>query len=134
MVIRCLQGFNFVNVNCINMLGRFVIQIVVDNENVELVEIFLQQDGVKIGDVFLYVIREGVYRIVEMFIDYLSISLEMFGFDWFKIKRRGEESLDYSLDICLIILVVYCNQFEIFQLIFFRGVNIEFFYMLFCSC
>lgn len=134
MVIRCLQGFDFVNVNCINMLGRFVIQIVVDNENVELVEIFLQQDGVKIGDVFLYVIREGVYRIVEMFIDYLSISLEMFGFDWFKIKRRGEESLDYSLDICLIILVVYCNQFEIFQLIFFRGVNIEFFYMLFCSC
>lgn len=116
------------------MLGWFVIQIVVDNENVELVEIFLQQDGVKIGDVFLYVIREGVYRIVEMFIDYLSISLEMFGFDWFKIKRRGEESLDYSLDICLIILVVYCNQFEIFQLIFFRGVNIEFFYMLFCSC
>lgn len=134
MVIRCLQRLDFVNVNCINMLGRFVIQIVVDNENVELVEIFLQQDGVKIGDVFLYVIREGVYRIVEMFIDYLSISLEMFGFDWFKIKRRGEESLDYSLDICLIILVVYCNQFEIFQLIFFRGVNIEFFYMLFCSC
>lgn len=134
MVIRCLQGLDFVNVNCINMLGRFVIQIVVDNENVELVEIFLQQDGVKIGDVFLYVIREGVYRIVEMFIDYLSIILEMFGFDWFKIKRRGEESLDYSLDICLIILVVYCNQFEIFQLIFFRGVNIEFFYMLFCLC
>lgn len=109
-VIRCLQGPDPVNVNCTNMLGRSAIQIAVDNENVELVEILLQQDGVKIGDALLYAIREGVYRIVEMLIDHPSISLEMLGPDWSKTKRRGEESSDYSSDICPIILAAHCNQ------------------------
>jgi hypothetical protein len=44
------------------MLGRSAIQIAVDNENVEIVEVLLQQDGVKIGDALLYAIREGVYN------------------------------------------------------------------------
>lgn len=133
-VIRCLQGPDPVNVNCTNMLGRSAIQIAVDNENVELVEILLQQDGVKIGDALLYAIREGVYRIVEMLIDHPSISLEMLGPDWSKTKRRGEESSDYSSDICPIILAAHCNQFEILQLILLRGANIEFPHMLSCSC
>lgn len=48
------------------MLGRSAIQIAVDNENTELVELLLRQDGVQIGDALLYAIREGVYRIVEV--------------------------------------------------------------------
>lgn len=48
------------------MLGRSAIQIAVDNENTELVELLLMQDGVKIGDALLYAIREGVYKIVEV--------------------------------------------------------------------
>lgn len=133
-VIRCLQGPNPVNVNCTNMLGRSAIQIAVDNENVELVEILLKQEGVKIGDALLYAIREGVYKIVEMLIDHPSITLEMLGPDWSKTKRRGEESSDYSSDISPIILAAHCNQFEILQLILLKGVNIEFPHMLSCSC
>ena len=44
-----------------------------DNENVEIVELLLRQDGVHIGDALLYAIREGVYRIVELLIDHPSI-------------------------------------------------------------
>ena len=54
------------SVNCTDMLGRSAIQIAVDNENTELVELLLGQDGVEIGDALLYAIREGVYKIVEV--------------------------------------------------------------------
>ncbi|XP_061164348.1 transient-receptor-potential-like protein [Saccostrea echinata] len=133
-VIRCLQDPYPVNVNCTNMLGRSAIQIAVDNENVELVEILLKQEGVKIGDALLYAITEGVYKIVEMLIDHPSITLEMLGPDWSKSQRRGEESSDYSSDISPIILAAHCNQFEILQLILLRGANIKFPHMLSCSC
>ena len=39
-----------VSVNCTDMLGRSAIQIAVDNENIELVELLLKQEGVKIGE------------------------------------------------------------------------------------
>ena len=57
------------SVNCTDMLGRSAIQIAVDNENTELVELLLEQDGVEIGDALLYAIREGVYKIVEVSLD-----------------------------------------------------------------
>lgn len=133
-VIRCLQQPNPVNVNCTNMLGRSAIQIAVDNENVELVEILLHQEGVKIGDALLYAVTEGVYKIVEMLIDHPSITLEMLGRDWSKAQKGYEESSDYSSDISPIILAAHCNQFEILQLILQRGANIEIPHMLSCSC
>jgi len=134
-MIRCLQGPNPVNVNCTNILGRSAIQIAVDNENVEIVELLLKQEGVKIGDALLYAIREGVYRIVEMLIDHPSITREMLGSEWGKHKLSGgEESSDYSPDISPIILSAHCNQFEILQLLLSRGAKIEKPHHLMCSC
>lgn len=134
-MIRCLQGPNPVNVNCTNILGRSAIQIAVDNENVEIVELLLKQEGVKIGDALLYAIREGVYRIVEMLIDHPSITREMLGSDWARYKGQlGEESSDYSSDISPVILAAHCNQFEILQLLLSRGAKIERPHHLSCSC
>src|SRR6218665_3758097 len=110
-------------------------QIAVDNENVEIVEVLLKQDGVKIGDALLYAIREGVYRIVEMLIDHPSISTEMLGSDWATHKRaESEESSDYSPDVSPVILAAYCNQFEILQLLLSRGARIVKPHSLSCCC
>ena len=68
-VAACVAGPQPVSVNCTDMLGRSAIQIAVDNENTELVELLLEQDGVEIGDALLYAIREGVYKIVEVSLD-----------------------------------------------------------------
>ncbi len=68
-----------VNVNCNDLLGRSALEIAVDNENVEIVELLLSQDGIRIGNALLYAIREGVYRIVEMLINHPSITSEMLG-------------------------------------------------------
>lgn len=133
-MIRCLQGPNPVNVNCTNMLGRSAIQIAVDNENTEIVELLLKQEGVKIGDAVLYAIREGVYKIVEMLIDHPSVTRGMLGSDWSKTKHGNEESSDYSPDISPVILAAHCNQFEILQLLLLRGATIERPHELSCSC
>ena len=133
-MIRCLQGPNPVNVNCTNILGRSAIQIAVDNENGEIVELLLKQEGVKIGDALLYAIREGVYKIVEMLIDHPSITREMLGSDWGRHKQAGEESSEYSPDISPVILAAHCNQFEILQLLLSRGARIERPHTMTCSC
>ncbi|WAQ97758.1 TRPL-like protein, partial [Mya arenaria] len=136
---RCLQPPLPVNVNCTNMIGRSGIQIAVDNENIEIVELLLKQDGVKIGDALLYAIREGVFKIVEMLIDHPSITPEMLGNEWSRSKYVGEigdpeESNDYSPDISPVILAAHCNQFEILQLLLMRGANIDRPHQLSCSC
>ncbi|CAH1778072.1 unnamed protein product [Owenia fusiformis] len=133
-IMRCLQAQPHVNINCTNILGRSAIQIAVDNENIEIVELLLKQDGVKIGDALLYAIREGVYRIVEMLINHPSISRHMLGPEWAKTKIQGDESSDYSPDISPIILAAHCNQFEILQLLLSRGARIDRPHQLSCSC
>ena len=133
-MVRCLQGSHTVNVNCTNILGRSAIQIAVDNENIEIVELLLKQENIKIGDALLYAIHEGVYRIVEMLIDHPSITREMLGADWAKTKLPGEESSDYSPDISPVILAAHCNQFEILQLLLSRGAKIERPHQLSCAC
>ncbi|XP_023238515.1 transient-receptor-potential-like protein isoform X1 [Centruroides sculpturatus] len=133
-MIRCLQPPNPVNVNCTNILGRSAIQIAVDNENVEIVELLLQQENVKIGDALLYAIREGVYKIVEMLINHPSITSEMLANDWAKTRQPGEESSDYCPDISPVILAAHCNQFEILQLLLSRGATIDNPHPLSCGC
>ena len=133
-VIRCLQGPNPVSVNCTNILGRSAIQIAVDNENVEIVELLLKQEGVRIGDALLYAIREGVYRIVEMLIDHPSITSEMLGSDWAKSKSVDDQSSEYSPDISPVILAATCTQFEILQLLLSRGARIEKPHQVSCPC
>lgn len=133
-MIRCLQAVPSINVNVTNMMGRSAIQIAVDNENVEIVELLLRQDGLQIGDALLYGIREGVYRIVEMLIDHHSITHEMLGSEWSKNRRLEDDSYDYSPDISPVILAAHCNQFEILQLLLSRGARIEQPHAMSCSC
>ncbi|ESO93675.1 hypothetical protein LOTGIDRAFT_177244 [Lottia gigantea] len=133
-MMRLLQGSTPVNVNCTNMLGRSAIQIAVDNENTEIVELLLKEDGVKIGDALLYAIREGVFRIVEMIIEHPTIQRDRLGTEWCRTRHMDEESFDYSPDISPVILAAHCNQFEILQLLLLHGANIDRPHQLSCSC
>src|SRR6218665_454495 len=141
IALRIMYSGTQEKVNIIFQIARidsvlvFVVQIAVDNENVEIVELLLKQEGVKIGDALLYAVREGVYRIVEMLIDHPSISTEMLGSEWANQKLAdGEESSDYSPDVSPVILAAHCNQFEILQLLLSRGASISKPHSLTCSC
>ncbi|KAI0210120.1 Transient-receptor-potential-like protein [Lamellibrachia satsuma] len=109
--------------------------IVVDNENLEIVEILLRHDDIKIGNAVLYAIKEGVYRIVELLINHPSVTRDMLSCQWSKLKQiDDQESDDYSPDISPIILAAQCNQFEVLQLLLDRGACIERPHALTCSC
>lgn len=51
-------------------MGRTAVEIAVDNENIEIVELLLQQKGIRIGNALLCAIREGVYTLVEMLVNH----------------------------------------------------------------
>lgn len=64
-----------ININCIDFFGRIVFFIVIENENLEFIELFLSFN-VYVGDVLLYVIRKEVVGVVELLLNYKKFSGE----------------------------------------------------------
>lgn len=124
-----------VNVNATDLLGRTALEIAVDNENVEIVEVLLKQPDIKIGNALLHAIREGVYKIVEILINHVSITPEMLGEGWRdSLTKSDSEDFEYSADVSPVILAAHLNRFEILQLLLSRGAHIHRPHSLSCSC
>lgn len=120
---NCSSDFNL---NAMDAMGRTAIEIAVDNENVEIVELLLQQENIRIGNALLCAIREGVYRLVEMLINHKSITTDMLGPGWGKHLNEIEvSSSEYSSDISPVILAAHLNRFEILQMLIRKDAIIE---------
>ncbi|CAI4228848.1 unnamed protein product [Auanema sp. JU1783] len=114
------------NVNALDIMGRSALEIAVDNENLEVVELLLQQDGIRIGNALLCAIREGVYKIVEMLVNHPSITPEMLGEGWSQHLDPAEAAgAEYPSDISPIILAAQLNHFEILGMFIQRKALIE---------
>ncbi|XP_078603414.1 transient-receptor-potential-like protein [Branchiostoma floridae x Branchiostoma japonicum] len=120
-VVRCLQPPDPVDVNVTTALGRSALTTAVTMENVEIVELLLKQDGIKIGNALLHAIREGVYRIVEMMVNHPSITPDMLGAGWSRVTQECE---DFSSCVTPVMLCAQLNQFEILQLLLSQGATI----------
>lgn len=114
------------NINCLDSMGRTAIEIAVDNENIEIVELLLQQEEIKIGNALLCAIREGVYRIVEMIVNHPSITKDMLGDGWSKSLDPTEMAIsEYSNDVSPVMLAAHLNRFEILQMLLRKDAKIE---------
>lgn len=125
------------NINAVDAMGRTAIEIAVDNENVEIVQMLLQQPDVRIGNALLCAIREGVYEIVEAFINHQSITRDMLGEGWSKyceLEPTETATSEYSSDISPVILAAHLNQFEILQLLLRKDASIEKPHKHYCPC
>eukprot|EP00058_Branchiostoma_floridae_P025912 XP_002611402.1 hypothetical protein BRAFLDRAFT_210686 [Branchiostoma floridae] len=120
-VVRCLQPPDPVDVNVTTALGRSALTTAVTMENVEIVEILLKQDGIRIGNALLHAIREGVYRIVEMMVNHPSITPDMLGAGWSRVTSDCD---DVSSCVTPVMLCAQLNQFEILQLLLSQGATI----------
>lgn len=74
-------------------MGRTAIEIAVDNENLEIVQLLLQQENMKIGNALLCAIREGVYQLVELLVNHPSITKDMLGDAWSKSLDPNETAI-----------------------------------------
>uniref|UniRef100_A0A914X5M3 Transient receptor ion channel domain-containing protein n=1 Tax=Plectus sambesii TaxID=2011161 RepID=A0A914X5M3_9BILA len=125
------------DINVTDAMGRTAIEIAVDNENIEIVELLLKNDNIKIGNALLCAIREGVYRLVETLINHHSIQSNkaMLGEDWPKTLDPAEAaSAEYSSDISPVILAAQLNQFEILNMLLQEGANIQRPHKVSCLC
>uniref|UniRef100_A0A915J1H8 Transient receptor ion channel domain-containing protein n=1 Tax=Romanomermis culicivorax TaxID=13658 RepID=A0A915J1H8_ROMCU len=106
-----------------------------DNENVEIIELLLSHEDIKIGNALLHGIREGVYKMVEMLIDHPSITSDMLGDGWRgSLDHNDAENFEYSADISPVMLAAHLDQFEILQLLLSRGARIYKPHVAACPC
>ncbi|KAH7731514.1 Protein TRP-1 a [Aphelenchoides avenae] len=135
-LIACLNQKNVpLNVNCADAMGRTAIEIAVDNENIEIVDLLLQQEGIRVGNALLCAIREGVYRLVEVLVNHSSITKDMLGSGWIKSLDPSETAIsEYSSDISPIILAAHLNRFEILQMLLRKDATIERPHRHSCNC
>lgn len=120
------NGSMDLNVNCLDSMGRTALEIAVDNENIEVVDLLLKQENIRIGNALLCAIREGVYRLVEMLVNHPSLTREMLGDGWGQCLDSSEvASAEYSSDISPVILAAQLNQFEILQMLLRKDASIE---------
>ncbi|KAI6201631.1 Transient-receptor-potential calcium channel protein [Aphelenchoides besseyi] len=126
-IMSCLTQKNVpLNVNCVDSLGRTALEISVDNENFEIVELLLQQEGIRVGNAILCAIREGVYSLVEILVNHHSITTEMLGDGWSSSLDPTEVAIsEYSNDISPIMLAAHLNRFEILQMLLRKGATIK---------
>ncbi|RUS87233.1 hypothetical protein EGW08_004985, partial [Elysia chlorotica] len=121
-----------VSVNCTDMLGRSAIQIAVDNENIELVELLLKQEGVKIGEYLSVGVPVRFSKMIDLFI-YLLLCSNSRPSTHYNILSNALKNVTGSPPIKMI-LAAYCNQFEILQLLLIHGATIDRPHPLSCPC
>lgn len=64
----CLQQTDEpLDINVTDSMGRTAIEIAVDNENIEIVELLLKHDNIKIGNALLCAIRYGCTRAPQFY-------------------------------------------------------------------
>ncbi|KAI1721291.1 transient receptor ion channel II domain-containing protein [Ditylenchus destructor] len=126
-LISCLNQKNVaLNINAVDAMGRTAIEIAVDNENMEIVELLLQQEGIRIGNALLCAIREGVYLLAEILVNHPSITKDMLCEGWSKSLDPVETAIsEYSSDISPVILAAHLNRFEILQMLLRKDATIE---------
>uniref|UniRef100_A0A914DUS0 Transient receptor ion channel domain-containing protein n=1 Tax=Acrobeloides nanus TaxID=290746 RepID=A0A914DUS0_9BILA len=123
------------NINAVDAMGRTALEVAVDNENVEIVDLLLRQEGIRIGNALLCAVREGVYKLVEMLVSHPSITKDILGDGWSGYLDPSETATsEYSSDISPIILAAHLNRFEILQMLLHKDATIERPHKHSCTC
>lgn len=143
VVRKMLEEFKIFNFNCVDYMGQNALQLAVGNEYLEVIELLFKKENLaRVGDALLLVISKGYVRIVEVIFNYSvfaqgqrltfsSLEQELRDDDFYVYDEDGTR---FFYDIIFIILVVYCQEYEIVYIFLFKGVRIERFYDYFCKC
>lgn len=80
------QETDFININCVDPLGRSALLMAIDNENLEMVELLIEHK-VETKDALLHAISEEFVEAVEVLLDHENT-----------IHQPGEPHVSVSLD------------------------------------
>ncbi|KAJ1366541.1 anthranilate synthase component I [Parelaphostrongylus tenuis] len=107
---------DYVNINCVDPLGRSALLIAIENENTEMIELLLD-NNIETGDAILHAIGEENLEAVEIIVEHLE------KIDKFSPENQGVEINEYSAftpDITPIILAAQKDNYECIKLFWIR--------------
>ncbi|KYB28200.1 Transient receptor potential-gamma protein-like Protein [Tribolium castaneum] len=121
----------FININCVDPLGRSALLMAIDNENLEMVELLIEHK-VETKDALLHAISEEFVEAVEVLLDHEET-----------IHKPGEphswealppDTATFTPDITPLILSAHRDNYEIIKILLDRGATLPMPHDVRCGC
>ncbi|XP_063903839.1 transient receptor potential-gamma protein isoform X2 [Zophobas morio] len=121
----------FININCVDPLGRSALLMAIDNENLEMVELLIEHK-VETKDALLHAISEEFVEAVEVLLDHEET-----------IHKQGEphswealppDTATFTPDITPLILSAHRDNYEIIKILLDRGATLPMPHDVRCGC
>lgn len=87
-MLQRAEETGYININCVDPLGRSALLMAIDNENLEMVELLIEHK-VETKDALLHAISEEFVEAVEVLLDHEET-----------IHKPGEPHVSFRLDFC----------------------------------
>ncbi|XP_023311721.1 transient receptor potential-gamma protein [Anoplophora glabripennis] len=121
----------YININCVDPLGRSALLMAIDNENLEMVELLIEH-RVETKDALLHAISEEFVEAVEVLLEHEET-----------IHKKGEphswealppDTATFTPDITPLILSAHRDNYEIIKILLDRGATLPMPHDVRCGC
>ncbi|XP_055683396.1 transient receptor potential-gamma protein isoform X1 [Lutzomyia longipalpis] len=117
-MLQRAQDTDYIDINCMDPLGRSALLMAIDNENLEMVELLINHN-VDTKDALLHAISEEFVEAVEVLLDHEDSKLNTGGkHSW---ESLSPDTATFTPDITPLILAAHRDNYEIIKILLDRG-------------
>ncbi|XP_046645233.1 transient receptor potential-gamma protein-like isoform X2 [Daphnia pulicaria] len=130
-MLQRARDTNYIDVNCVDPLGRSGLLMAIDNENLEMVELLIEY-RVETKDALLHAISEEYVEAVEVLLDHEeSFHKEGEPHSW---EALQPDTATFTPDITPLILAAHRDNYEIIKILLDRGAKLPAPHDVRCGC